>query len=94
VFINKNITFVATGFYGLFTIYLLWCVQKGNISFGLRIPFITSFHPMKKDETYLNSFLFNINLMLLASLGITQFSVYAFNIYTQSSYLGKQFQQI
>ena len=85
---RQGLNFVSTGIYGVLTIYLLWCVQKGNLSFGLRIPFVTSFHPMKRNETYLNSFLFNINLMLFASLATTQLSVYAFYSYTAGSHIG------
>lgn len=91
VFASMNtggLTFLATGLFGVLTLYLLWCVQKGNVSFGLRIPFIVTFHPMQKNETYLNSFLFNINLMLLASIATTQLSVNAFSQYTAGSYIG------
>jgi LMBR1 domain-containing protein 1 len=46
---EQGLNFISTGIFGVFTIYLLWCVQKGNLSFGIRIPFIMSFHPMKKN---------------------------------------------
>jgi LMBR1 domain-containing protein 1 len=46
---SQNLNFISTGIFGLLAIYLLWSVQKGNIKFGLRIPFIVSFHPMKKN---------------------------------------------
>jgi LMBR1 domain-containing protein 1 len=45
----QGLNFISTILFGVLTIYLLWCVQKGNLSVGLRIPFIVSFHPMKKN---------------------------------------------
>lgn len=72
-------------------LYLQGCAVKGNIVFGLRIPFIISFHPMKKDRTFLNSFLFNVNIMMLSSIATTQLAVLAFPLYLQSSYLGQFF---
>lgn len=88
---NQGLNFISTGIFGILTIYLLWCTQKGNIKFGLRIPFIVSFHPMKKNETFLNSLLFNVNLMMLASVATTQLSVFAFSGYTSNCYIGKIF---
>lgn len=82
---------MSTGFFGVMTIFLLWCTQKGNISVGFRIPFVMSFHPMKKNETFLNSFLFNVNMMILASVATTQLSVFAFQSYTSTCYIGNVF---
>ena len=45
--VNKNVAFFATLIYGMFAFYLLWCTMKGNFKFGLRIPFLFTFHPMK-----------------------------------------------
>jgi len=56
---------------GFFSIYLLWCCTKGALKFGLRIPFIFSVHPMKVNETWMNSFLFNVNLILICSVSVT-----------------------
>lgn len=36
---------------------------------------------MKKDETYMNSFLFNVALILLTSVSVTQFCAAAFADY-------------
>lgn len=44
---------------------------------------------MIKDRTYLNSFLFNVNLMMLTSIGTTQLTVLAFPRYLGESYLGQ-----
>lgn len=44
---DSGVSFLATGFFILFDIYLLWCVIKGTFKFGVRIPFLFKFHPMK-----------------------------------------------
>ena len=40
-----------------------------------------SIHPMKKNETYMNSILFNIMLFMITSVSVNQFCVKAFNEY-------------
>lgn len=88
---QPGLGFLSVALYSLLVLYLQGCEVKGNIVFGLRIPFIISFHPMKKDRTFLNSFLFNINVMMLASIATTQLSVIAFPSYLAKSYLGQFF---
>ena len=44
---NKNAGFLATGIFTYLCLYILWCVQKGTVKFGIRIPFCCRFHPMK-----------------------------------------------
>lgn len=39
-------------------------------------------HPMKKDNTYMNSILFNVMLVMLTSVSVIQFSIRAFGEYT------------
>ena len=80
---TAGIGFLAVAIYSILVLYLQGCAVKGNIVFGLRIPFIISFHPMKKDRTYLNSFLFNVNIMMLTSIATTQLTVIAFPSYLQ-----------
>lgn len=78
-FLNTIFTYLETtimGWFGTillagFSIYLLACTQKGNLKFGLRIPFIFTIHPMKINETWMNSFLFNVNLILITSVAVT-----------------------
>lgn len=67
---ESGVNFLGTAIFAFLSLYLLWCVQKGNIKFGLRIPFIFTIHPMKRDETWMNSFLFNINLVLICSVSV------------------------
>lgn len=86
---TPGIGFLSVAIYAILVLYLQGCSVKGSIVFGIRIPFIISFHPMIKDRTYLNSFLFNVNLMMLTSIGTTQLTVLAFPRYLGESYLGQ-----
>ena len=88
---NGNLSFLAVGLYSLLVLYLQGCAVKGNLVFGLRIPFIINFHPMKPNKTYLNSFLFNVNMMMLSSIATTQLMVETFPSYLSTSYLGQIF---
>jgi LMBR1 domain-containing protein 1 len=78
---NNGLGFLATAFFALFCLYLLWASIKGNLKFGMRM-FLINIHPMKKNETYMNSFLFNIMLILLTSVSVTQFCAESFRDYT------------
>ena len=78
---DHNVAFLSFFFFALFCLYLLFCTMKGNIKFGLRIFLFSAVHPMKKDETYMNSFLFNVSLILISSVSVTQFCANAFSDY-------------
>ncbi|EGR30777.1 lmbr1-like conserved region family protein, putative [Ichthyophthirius multifiliis] len=80
---SSGVSFLSTALFAFLSLYLLWCVQKGNIKFGLRIPFIFTLHPMKVNETWMNSFLFNINLVLICSVAVCQFCAKAFSQYAR-----------
>ncbi|GMI32230.1 hypothetical protein TeGR_g10311, partial [Tetraparma gracilis] len=67
---------------GIFSMYLQLCCIKGCFKFGVRFFFIT-LHPMKVNGTYMNSFLFNLLLILLCSLPVVQFSTIAFADYAR-----------
>lgn len=84
---SGSVSFLATIIYGFLVLFLQACLIQGNIVFGIRIPFLVTFHPMKLNKTYLNSFLFNANMMMLASLATAQLSVVCFPVYVQSSFL-------
>ncbi|KAM3140194.1 hypothetical protein pb186bvf_007747 [Paramecium bursaria] len=86
---SHDLGFLSVFFYGLFTLYLLWCVTKGNMVF--KLPWIFSFHPMKINETWMNSFLFNIALILLSSVALTHFSTIVFSQYTRFTTIGLMF---
>ena len=82
---NGNAGFVSTGIFAYLCLYMLWCVQKGNIKFGIRIPCCCRFHPMKKNETLMNSFLFNVILLSIASVGVIQLCINSFPTYTRNT---------
>ncbi len=86
---ENNATFVSIGIYSVISLYLLYAVIIGNFKFGLRVFFYFDIHPMKyniinfrKNETFMNSFLFNLNLILISSISITQFCVNSLKEYT------------
>lgn len=81
-FQNIGVGFLSTTFFSLLCMYLLWCTIKGNLKFGLRIMMCMEVHPMKKDETYMNSFLFNIMMIMICSVSVTQFCSTCFAEYT------------
>ena len=72
-FQDHDVSFLSFAVFSLLTLYLLFCVIKGNFKFGVRIFCCWTVHPMKKGKTYMDSFLFNISLILLGSMAITQF---------------------
>ena len=72
-FQDKEISFLSFFIFAILCLYLLFCLIKGNFKFGVRILCCWTIHPMKKDKTYMNSFIFNVSLILLGSCAITQF---------------------
>lgn len=76
-------SFFGIIFFGIFSMWLMWCVIAGNFKFGLRVPFIFKLHPMKPNGTMLNSFLFNVILIGLSSVAVTQFCTQSFNLYAR-----------
>lgn len=72
-FNDHDLAFLSFLIFSILSLYLLLCVIKGNFKFGVRILCCWEIYPMKKDGTYMNGFLFNVTLILLASCSITQF---------------------
>jgi LMBR1 domain-containing protein 1 len=77
-----NLSFLAICLFTVLSLYLLLITLKGNFKFGLRIMILGQIHPMKKDNTYMNSILFNVMLVMLTSVSVIQFSIRAFGEYT------------
>jgi len=75
--------FVATAIFAFLAIYLIWAVTKGNVKFGLKIPFLFTLHPMIPNETLMNSFLFNVWLIIVSSIACVQFVTNAFSDYVR-----------
>ncbi len=82
-------SFIATIIYGVMVLYLQVCLIKGNTIFGIRVPFLIKFHPLILNKTYMNSLLFNCNIMLLASMSTSLLSLWAFPKYLSRSSLGQ-----
>jgi len=82
---DKNAGFLSMFIFAYLCLYMLWSVQKGNIKFGIRLPFCCKFHPMIAGETWMNSFLFNVILLLIASVGVIQLCIACFPIYTRNT---------
>jgi LMBR1 domain-containing protein 1 len=71
---------VAT--YAIYVFYLLFCVIKGNMKFGLRF-FCLPIHPMRIGNTMMNALLFNVLLLLITSVSVVQFCTRAFASYAR-----------
>lgn len=67
--------------YALFSLYLLVCTVKGCFKLSVRFSCI-KIHPMEIGGTYVNAFLFNIGIVMLATIPLIQFCVEAFSGYT------------
>ena len=46
---NRNAGFLSTAIFAYLCLYILWCVQKGTVKFGIRVPFCCRLHPMKEN---------------------------------------------
>ncbi|KAK6943125.1 LMBR1-like membrane protein, partial [Dillenia turbinata] len=75
---------LGTAAFAFFCFYLLLAVIAGAMMLGLRLVFIT-IHPMKWGATLMNSFLFNVGLILLCSISVIQFCATAFAYYAQAT---------
>ncbi|EHA8591136.1 LIMR family protein [Cocos nucifera] len=75
---------LGTAAFAFFCFYLLLAVIAGAMMLGLKLVFIT-IHPMKWGGTLMNSFLFNVALILLSSISVIQFCATAFGYYAQAT---------
>ncbi|KAG0503243.1 hypothetical protein HPP92_003315 [Vanilla planifolia] len=75
---------LGTAAFAFFCFYLLMAVVAGAMMLGLRLVFVT-IHPMKWGATLMNSFLFNVGLILLCSISVIQFCATAFGSYAQAT---------
>lgn len=74
--------FLGTVFVAVFAMYLLLAVIAGNMKFGSRF-FLIKVHPMVPGKTLMNSFLFNVGLILLTTLPVVHFCTIAFATYAR-----------
>ena len=80
--LDKVFSLFGTAMYGVFSFYLLACVLKGCMKVGLRFFWIP-IHPMRIGGTMMNSFLFNVWLLLLCGVACVQFCYASFQSYAQ-----------
>ena len=80
--LDNALPLLGTATYAIFAFYLLFCVLKGNLKFGLRF-FLIPIHPMRVGNTMMNSFLFNVLLLLLCAVSAVQFCATAFATYAR-----------
>lgn len=67
---------------GIFALYLLLAASKGAAKFGTRF-FLISVHELEPHKTLINTFLFNVQLVLLCVLPTVQFCTDAFSTYSR-----------
>ena len=84
-------SFICTAIYCALTMYLMLAVIKGNVKFGLRFFCCCKAHPIKKDNTPMNSMLFNCMLVLLSSVAVTLFCTNALSQYTRLTAINNMF---
>eukprot|EP00386_Alphamonas_edax_P010288 GDKI01033357.1.p1 GENE.GDKI01033357.1~~GDKI01033357.1.p1 ORF type:complete len:543 (+),score=87.29 GDKI01033357.1:76-1704(+) len=80
---DTGIMILSLVIYMVFVVYLLSCVMKGCFKFGMRVFFLFPIHPMRPGETHLNTFLFNVGMILLSTTSVIQFSQDAFADYSR-----------
>ncbi len=86
VFIEFNIgRFASTFLFAGLTIYVFLMTLKGNVKFGLRILLFMPIHVMKVGRTYINTFLFNVLLVMLCTPAIVNFMIEIFDGYMRLS---------
>ncbi|KAK6919614.1 LMBR1-like membrane protein [Dillenia turbinata] len=72
---------LGTVAFAFFCFYLLVAVIDGAMMFGLGLVFIT-IPPMKWEDTLMDSFLFNVGLILLCSIScIFAFLMHGYNVF-------------
>jgi LMBR1 domain-containing protein 1 len=69
---------------GIMGLYLLLAASKGAAKFGTRF-FLISVHELEPHKTLLNSFMFNVQLVLLCVLPTVQFCTNAFSQYARNT---------
>eukprot|EP01130_Rhizamoeba_saxonica_P002030 TRINITY_DN11836_c0_g1_i1.p1 TRINITY_DN11836_c0_g1~~TRINITY_DN11836_c0_g1_i1.p1 ORF type:complete len:475 (-),score=43.32 TRINITY_DN11836_c0_g1_i1:53-1477(-) len=77
------LSFFGVVIFGIFSFYLLFCVIKGNFKFGIRVPFLYSFNPMKLHGTTTSAMLVNAGIVLLCSTAVVQFCTTSFDQYSR-----------
>jgi LMBR1 domain-containing protein 1 len=86
IFTDLNNAFPLFGVvaYGVFAFYLLLTIVAGSVKFAGRF-FLITLHPMKLNGTMMNSFLFNVMILLVCTVAAIQLCTIAFRQFAASS---------
>jgi LMBR1 domain-containing protein 1 len=79
-----HVEFLSTTMFALLALYLLWCTIKGNIKFGLRF-FCITFFPMRPNETFLSSLIFNVFMINVWSFALIQYLTLNFSMFARNT---------
>eukprot|EP00768_Dysnectes_brevis_P000250 gnl/Dysnectes_brevis/1053_a1174_3646.p1 GENE.gnl/Dysnectes_brevis/1053_a1174_3646~~gnl/Dysnectes_brevis/1053_a1174_3646.p1 ORF type:complete len:504 (-),score=180.53 gnl/Dysnectes_brevis/1053_a1174_3646:58-1548(-) len=82
---RSNFELLVVLLYGAFSLYLMMAVVKGVTKFGFRFVLFIAIHPMERDGTPMNSFLFNAGLLLLTAPACLQFCTKCFSQFSQDT---------
>lgn len=70
--------------YGIFSVYLLFATVKGCFKIGMKAVCI-KIHPMVPGKTFVNSFLFNVAIILVCTIPVVQLCAAGFENYARFS---------
>lgn len=73
--------FISSIAFALLALYVLITVVKGNFKFGMRFMLVVPIHPMKVGRTFMNSILFNLFMLMLATPAVLHFIIEIFEAY-------------
>lgn len=77
---EQNASFISVAFILLLTLYMILATLKGIFFISQSIPFI-KIHPMIEGKTWLNSFMFQTNIAVLASTSLLHLMITTFPEY-------------
>lgn len=90
-FESENAMFISVFIIFGLSFYMLMATMKGTFKVGVKIPYLISFHLMIPDETLMNSFIFNVILILICSVSITHFISVCFKPFSRFSQIDMMF---
>lgn len=77
---NENASFISIAFILILTLYIIIATLKGIFFFSQALPFF-KMHPMQEGKTWLNSFLFQGTIAILAATAMVHLLVTSFPEY-------------
>jgi LMBR1 domain-containing protein 1 len=77
-----HVEFLSTTMLAFLALYLLWATIKGNIKFGLRFFWFT-LYPMRPNETFLSSLIFNAFMVNVWAMSLMQYLVENFSMFAR-----------